>query len=268
MMREVGPARGVLAPATGVGAFQHARLAPSSGLEDIVQHYWSVRWDLRGHAPQRRETLPHPNVHLVIERGRSAVWGVHTRRFETTLAGCGEVFGVKFRVGGFRVLFGAPVSRLRDRSLALGEAFGADGARVEEEVLSADTDTRRIEVLERLLHRHASMPGDDARLAASIVDAIAADPSIVRVEDVLARWPMHRRALQRLFNDQVGVGPKWGIQRFRLHEALERIATAREMDWTGLAHELGYFDQAHFIRDFKAMVGEVPTDYLRRDRLP
>lgn len=266
MTRNVGHARGVLAPTESAGVFHHARIAPSSDLEDVVQHYWSVRWDLRGHAPQRRETLPHPNVHLVVERGKSAVWGVHATRFTTTLEGRGEVFGVKFRVGGFRALSEAPMSRLRNRVLDLREVFGADADGIEGSVLSAEDDAQRVAIIESVLRRHAKPVDDDARRAAAIVDGIAADASIARVEDAVARWSMPLRSLQRLFNAHVGVGPKWVIQRFRLHEALARIAAARDVDWTTLAHELGYFDQAHFIRDFKALVGQTPSEYGRRGR--
>jgi len=262
--REVGDARGVLAPDESAGVFHHARIAPSPDLEDVVQHFWSVRWDLCGHAPQRRETLPHPNVHLVIERGRSAIWGVHTKRFVTTLEGRGEVFGVKFRAGGFRALFDAPMSRLRNRSLDLREVFGADAGGIESDVFSAEDDAQRVAIVEALLRRHAGRVDDDARHAAAIVDGIAADASMLRVEDVIARWSIPLRSLQRLFNTCVGVGPKWVIQRFRLHEALARIVAPGDVDWTRLAQDLGYFDQAHFIRDFKAMVGQTPTDYRRR----
>jgi len=268
MTRDVGHARGVLAPTESTGAFHHARIAPSPDLEDVVQHYWSVRWDLRGHAPQRRETLPHPNVHLVVERGKSAIWGVHTTRFTTTLEGHGEVFGVKFRVGGFSALSDAPMSRLRNREQDLHEEFGADADDMEATVLSIEGDAQRAAIIESLLRRHAKPVDDDARRAAAIVDGIAADASIARVEDAVARWSIPLRSLQRLFNTHVGVGPKWVIQRFRLHEALARIAAARDVDWTTLAHELGYFDQAHFIRDFKALVGQSPGDYLRRGRMP
>lgn len=264
MRRDVGPARGVLATGDGAGIFHHARIAPSPDLEGVMQHFWSVRWDRVGHAPQRRETLPHPNAHLVIERGKSAIWGVHTRRFVTTLEGRGQVFGAKFRVGGFRALFDAPMSRLRNRALALREVFGSDADGIENDVLSAEDDAQRVAMVEALLRRHAKQVDDDARRAATIVDGIAADASILRVEQVTARWSIPMRSLQRLFSAFVGVGPKWVIQRFRLHEALERIATQPNVDWTTLAHELGWFDQAHFIRDFKSMVGQTPSDYRCR----
>ena len=59
------------------------------------------------------------------------------------------------------------------------------------------------------------------------------------------------------------MSPKWVIRRYRLHEALERVNAGHRVDWAALAAELGYFDQAHFIRDFKALVGRTPAEYGR-----
>jgi AraC-like DNA-binding protein len=72
------------------------------------------------------------------------------------------------------------------------------------------------------------------------------------------------RGVQRLFAEYVGIGPKWVIRRYRLHEVTERMAAGGEIDWAALAADLGYADQGHFIRDFKNMFGEPPTWYARR----
>jgi AraC-like DNA-binding protein len=80
-------------------------------------------------------------------------------------------------------------------------------------------------------------------------------------DELAARHAMSQRTLQRLFRRYVGVSPKWVLQRYRLHEAAERIAEGRDGDWAATALELGYFDQAHFIRDFKALIGASPAQY-------
>jgi AraC-like DNA-binding protein len=74
------------------------------------------------------------------------------------------------------------------------------------------------------------------------------------------------RQLQRLFSEYVGVTPKWVIHRYRLLEAAERIATGTVIHWADLAFELGYADQAHFIRDFKRLVGRSPAHYAESIR--
>src|SRR5262245_11825244 len=93
----VGPARGILRPNAASGNFWHSRTAPPSALAPFVEHFWIVRWDLRGHPPHRQESLPPPNVHLIIAAGDSRIAGPHTGRFVRVLEGRDEVFGVKFR---------------------------------------------------------------------------------------------------------------------------------------------------------------------------
>jgi AraC-like DNA-binding protein len=200
---------------------------------------------------------------LVIERGQTRIHGIQTGRFTRTLEGQGGVFGVKFRPGGFRPFLQRSVSTLRNGSLSLCDVFDAAAASLEDEVLAQQDDKPMIAVAERFLVER--LPPADANVGrvAEIVDGIAADRSITAVEHLLDRWRLSKRPLQQLFNEYVGVGPKWVINRYRLHEVIERMAAQGPVSWTELALELGYFDQAHFIRDFKALVGCSPAAYMR-----
>ncbi|HTF60030.1 MAG TPA: DUF6597 domain-containing transcriptional factor, partial [Actinomycetes bacterium] len=63
---------------SGSRRFDVVRARPSPALADLVEHYWTVSWDLRGRQPHTQHTLPHPSVHLVAERDRSGVMGVLT----------------------------------------------------------------------------------------------------------------------------------------------------------------------------------------------
>src|ERR1700742_1332333 len=78
---KVGRPRGVLRQTPSAGKFRLARRSPVLELALHVQHYWIVSWDLRGEPPFSQETLPHPNVHAVFEKDRSAVCGISTSRF-------------------------------------------------------------------------------------------------------------------------------------------------------------------------------------------
>ncbi|MFE5298319.1 DUF6597 domain-containing transcriptional factor [Streptomyces sp. NPDC056632] len=105
-----------------------------------------------------------------------------------------------------------------------------------------------------------------AEQAMALVDLVRTDRDMRRVSDLARSAGLSSRSLQRLFAAHVGVGPKWVILRYRIHEALERAeagsATAPP-DWARLAAELGYSDQAHLVRDFTATVGVPPTTYAR-----
>jgi AraC-like DNA-binding protein len=239
-----------------------ARYVPSDEVGFFVEHYWIVRWDLRGRQPFTSQSLTYPSVHVVLERGRSRVVGVQTARFQQPLRGEGLVFGIKFNPGGFHPFVGAEVSRLTNQSVPLAPLL-AFGPLLEADVLGVShDDALMVARAEEVLRRN--LPEQDERipLLSGIVEAIATDRSIVLVDQLVSRMDMPKRGLQRLFREYVGVSPKWVIQRYRLFEAAERLS-AGEVDDAQLARELGYFDQAHFIRDFKAVVGRSPQAFVR-----
>ena len=96
-----------------------------------------------------------------------------------------------------------------------------------------------------------------------VIDRVVSDREIKRVDDLLRVFNVKKRTLQRIFNKYVGVSPKWVIQRYRLHEALAKLEQGTPVNWTILALDLGYSDQAHFINDFKRLVGKSPAKYTR-----
>jgi len=116
-------------------------------------------------------------------------------------------------------------------------------------------------VMEDFLRERLPAPDPNLDLLAAIVRTMLEDPAVARVDELAARHAMSTRTLQRLFRPYVGVGSKWVLKRYRLHEAAERIAEGLDGGWAATALELGYFDQAHFIRDFKALVGASPAQY-------
>jgi AraC-like DNA-binding protein len=256
--------RGVLSPIAASGNVLHGRVAASGPLRAVVQHFWSVRWDLRGAEPFVPETLPHPNVHWVFEAEGARIVGVHTGRFTTRLEDKGWVFGVKFRPGAFRPYFGCSVASLRDRSVPIDEVFGTDGAALARQVSDLRDDAGKAAAVERFLNERETPTDPNVERVGNIVDEIAENREIVSVEQVVELGRLGKRTLQQLFNSYVGVGPKWVINRYRLHEAVERLQAGAQIDFTELAMALGYFDQAHFIRDFRKLVGCTPAAYMRR----
>lgn len=266
--RKTTPPRGVLKTAAAEPQrYQHARYHPSPDLEPYVEHYWSVQWDLRGLAPERAETLPHPSVHMIFERpvgGRIA--GVARGKFSRVLEGQGGAFAAKFKPGGFHPFAGVSISTFTDTTVGLRDVFGAAGDALERAVLAEDTDASRMTVVEDFLRRRRTVPDDNVARIAEIVYAVADERGIVKVEDLVDRYSVNKRTLQRLFAKYVGVSPKWVIQRYRLHEAAEQLAAGAAISQSELALNLGYSDQAHFVRDFKMVVGTSPAAYARRAR--
>jgi AraC-like DNA-binding protein len=247
--RQVKP-QGVLNRAAAERNLRITLHEPSEPLRPFVEHHWFVEWDFEGRDPYVQENLPHPSVHLVFESGGARIYGVPTVRFTRELRGRDRVHGVRFKPGGFHPFVGSPVSRLTDRVVDASSLLGSDIDGLE-----------GIEQVERaLLARHPRLD-ENVETVQAVVARIAADRSVKKLDDLLAGADLHKRTLQRLFREYVGVSPKWVIQRYRLIEAVDRVADGETVDWARLSGELGYFDQAHFIKHFRAVIGRSPTEY-------
>ena len=251
--------RGVLHVPAGA---EHGRVAPSSErVAEYVEHYWWARWCLD--SPRSTEVLTYPSVHVVFEGDAAEVVGVVRAKFVRQLVGQGEVFGIKFRPGMFRPFCRVSVHELTDRTIPLAAALREPA--FGDELRSKGSTLERAEVAERALERVLpAEPPSRALLARDLVDRIRTHSSLRSVAGLSATSATTERALQRLFREFVGVSPKWVVCRFRLQEAAELLASSEETV-ASVAARLGYFDQAHFVRDFKAVVGRTPVEFLTQN---
>ncbi|MEW2393276.1 helix-turn-helix domain-containing protein [Streptomyces venezuelae] len=272
-----GPRRDTRGIVDAPGLFSKVRFrrhTPAEALRPYLEHYWLIDWDLP--EPYATHVVPHPSVNVVFQRYAAdatdatetafgEVAGVGLGLFTQKLEGRGRVCGVQFRPGAFRPFAPErPLSGLTGHRLPLDEVFPhtpGQAAAAVAAVLSPDDEHARVAALDAFLLNLAPARDPQADLAAALVDRIRGDRSIRRVDAFARTEGMSVRALQRLFSAYVGVGPKWIILRYRIHEALERAESERDVDWADLAATLGYADQAHLVRDFTATVGVPPTAY-------
>ncbi|WP_306336053.1 helix-turn-helix domain-containing protein [Streptomyces sp. KL118A] len=278
-----GPRRDTRGIVDAPGLFSKVRFrrhAPAEALRPYLEHYWLIDWDLP--EPYATHVVPHPSVNVVFQSYAphaphapltpgtgphrfGEVAGIGLGLFSRKLAGRGRVCGVQFRPGAFRPFApDRPVSDLTGHRLPLHQVFPRtpdEAANAAAAVLAPDDDHARVAALDAFLLGLGPAPDPQSDLAAGLVDRIRNDRSIRRVDAFARAEGMSVRALQRLFSAYVGVGPKWIILRYRIHEALERAESERDVDWAELAAALGYADQAHLVRDFTATVGVPPTAY-------
>ncbi|CAD5962744.1 MULTISPECIES: AraC family transcriptional regulator [Streptomyces] len=245
------------------------RREPAPALRPYLEHYWLIDWDLD--QPYAAHVVPHPSVNLVVQRyeagesareraGYAEVAGIGLGLFTRKLTGRGRVCGVQFRPGGFRPF--APEHALSDltgRQVDAAEVLRTPpplGA-----VLDPADEDARVAALDACLLALEPRPDPQATLAMELADRVRTDRSVCRAGQLARDTGLTPRSLQRLFSAYVGVGPKWVILRYRIHEALERAESDPAVDWARLAADLGYSDQAHLVRDFTATVGVPPTAY-------
>lgn len=265
----VGPPRGLLPGAAPPPEGEHRRVAPPPALAPYVAHFWWVSWDLS--SPRVVETLPHPTVHVVFEAPdhRATLTPVSLRRFTRTLEGRGRVFGVKLRPAVFGALSRVQVASLRERSVGVGEVLAAP---LVDALRALGDDLRAITVAEDAVRAaEARLVGLSWPVLPSaltdvrdLVERLEHGREIVRVEDAARMASLDARTLERRFRAWVGLTPKSVLARYRLIEAAERVQHEADTPLVAVAAAVGYSDQAHFSREFRAVVGRTPRQ-LRDD---
>lgn len=270
----VNPQRGLVRRPATTEAFATERHPAGDLLAPWIAYFWTVTWDRGSAGPLESTVITFPAVHLTVEWAEpgtirhgyampaTLIHGVVSRVFRITITGRGGVVGVRFRPDGFHAWTGMDAATLTDTvvpaSDLLDEKIGTlhDG-------LGPDSDPavqlRRLrEALER--RRPTTRPSG----IGSIVDWMATQPSLVRVDQVARSVAMSERTLQRRFRREVGVGPKWVLSRFRLQEAALALERDGNVDLSALAPRLGFYDQAHLTNVFVEMLGETPGAYAAR----
>ena len=264
------PQLGVVGRANTGSVFDLQQWPPSAAAAVWVENFWSVTWDLRDAEPFDSTVITFPAVHLTHEWGTddvrhgqplpaTLVHGVVERVFTTRLSASGSVVGARFRPGGFAARFGRDAGALTGRVLPIDdELFGTS-------VSFADDIEQTAAALDDAIGVHID-PDTTFRDLSTLLDRVSADSQLHRVEQVMALSPWSERTTQRVFRRYVGVPVKWVLCRYRLQHAALQIETVPDLDFADLAVRLGWYDQAHFINDFRAMLGCTPGEYATKHR--
>jgi len=267
------PANGILDFPKGLERFQLQRFPPAEDLRAWIEGYWVVAWDLPPGQVHRQLNVSHASITIACEPEGPFLYGVPNRTFEREIRGTGAVFGVKFRPGGFFPFWnGGSLRELMGKRVPLQDALGGPAGEWTRGMTAAGDEGTRAALTDELwrnLRRASPERFTEAPAAATAAaERIIRDHSILSVGMAAESCGLSIRGLERRFTREVGIGPKEVIRRFRLQEAAERLLREPATSCSQIALELGYFDQAHFIRDFKAVAGVSPEVYRQRQRKP
>ncbi|GAA1981149.1 helix-turn-helix domain-containing protein [Terrabacter lapilli] len=249
-----------------------ARAHVSPDLTDLARRFWIPVWDVPEGRDSVQRVLQYPVCLVVVSDTYARFYGVVSGLSHTMLTGRGWAVGLMLQPAAGWLVTGEPVRRMTDRFVDLGVLPTLDGPAVTRGIRGAmgpdphspDAQACAREALEEALRR--LLPVDDEGLLVNaIVDHVESSPELLRVDELCDRFDISERTLQRLLHKRIGLGPKWLIRRRRLQEAADRLRDSVS-GLSGIAAELGYADQAHFTRDFRAATGMTPGEFASRFR--
>jgi AraC-like DNA-binding protein len=233
-----------------------------------------------GHSLDRLEpVMPTGTMHVLVNLAADEIrWfdGVrvtaHTRRPAVVSAPSAEPFSLSltewravvfvcFRPGGAYPFVGPPASTIDEPLVELETFWGRDGALLRERILEAPTAEGALTLMEEALLAHAVRPLEPDPVVAWTVMALDRDMPVAEAVEHLG---LSHSTLLRRFTAQVGLTPKRFARVRRLQRLLASVPAGPSAEWAAAAAECGYSDQAHLIKDFRALAGMTPSQYRPR----
>jgi len=214
--------------------------------------------DALPHAPNYRR-LPDGETELSVrfgEAGASAsVIGTRTAVLEKPSAKSVRALLVRFRLGGAHPFFGRPLSALTDQVVPLEDVWSP--AARSQFAAASGVDGVAASLL-AVLERGDAYDPASARTVRRALQLIASGRGLPRVPRLAAELGVSERQLRRGFDEVIGLSPKHYLRVVRFRRALRVARAAPSPDWAAIAEEVGYYDQAHLIADFREMSGMTP----------
>ncbi len=172
------------------------------------------------------------------------------------------VVGARFRPGRARDYFRLLASELTDHVLAFDDLVVPEQRALSDALREQRSMEARLSVLERfLLAMQRRVRAEEQHLALAL-QIIASRRGCVKVDDLARAVGIGVRKLERSFQQAIGLSPKTQCRVARIEYAIEQIPCGKPPDWLDIVHRCGFYDQAHFIREFRAIVGTTPSGFV------
>ena len=257
------------------GYFEHD---PPADLAGHVVCFWTraPEGPADALAPRIHRVLPDGCVDIVIGFSGSGssgarslevsqAMGVGTMTRPLVLSGAMPDFyvGVRFRPGFAMSALGIPASELTDDRIEYSSISETSDADLET-LSGLETNDERFDAIVALVRRRLLGGAQVPLSVRAAVQRITVENGNVRVASLADDIGITRQQLARQFATHVGIAPKTFARVMRARAALARADAARAaypraIDWSAIACDLGYYDQPHFIDDFKALTGVTPS---------
>lgn len=256
---------------------------PHPDLEALVKCHWTLEVPADMEAPRQR-VIPDGCIEMFFILGddvkrftsgddfiiqpRAMVFGQITEPYYVQPTGYVNTFAVRFYPYGFANFVKTPIQDLADKETLLTTLFEENAAwELEQHIIKASSTNTRIEVVESFLLDRLTDQSTVDSIVKSTIDTLFLTKGGVPINSILKDELSKRRNLERKFSKQVGISPKQLGKVIRLQAALKMLLNKEAENLTQIAYESEYFDQAHFIKDFREFTGVNPKEYLNDDQM-
>jgi AraC-like DNA-binding protein len=256
---------------------------PHSDLRAFIKCYWTL--EVRAEAgAQRQRIIPEGCLEMAFILGddikrytsedtfiiqpRAMVLGQITEPFFIEPTGYVNSFAVCFYPYGFANFVSTPIKDLANRETPLTVLFGEETAKeLSQKIIEAKDTKARMEIIENFFFQRLNNQVSIDGIVKKTIDAMFLTKGSISIKAALHNDAAKRRQLERNFTKQIGISPKQLGRVIRLQTALKMMLKQGHESLTAIAYDSEYYDQAHFIKDFKEFTGTTPRDFFEDEEM-
>lgn len=251
---------------------------PRPPLSEFVENIWLVEGSHPEHT--REKLLPDGAIELIIDLDpkpkklfaddtsarfqkcqKAWISGERTRYIVIGSQNTSMV-GVRFRPGGAYPFFSFPISELNDAVIDLDLIWGRLVDEIRDQLLEAESAQDRLLLMESFLLRHVRRSLEVNRLVNFAVHQLQHSPQFLAIRDLANTIGITQKHLISQFEKIVGLRPKTFARISKFQKVVALIEQQNKIEWSAIASDCGYYDQAHFIKEFQTFSGLNPSAYL------
>ncbi|MFT3994928.1 MAG: helix-turn-helix domain-containing protein [Dysgonomonas sp.] len=256
---------------------------PNENLTSLIKCYWTLEVPAE-YSSEKQRIVPDGCMELIFVLGddvnryvsenefiiqpRSMIIGQITEPFIIQPTGYVHCFATRFYPYGVANFIKTPLKNLENKETPIAELFGLTTSNeLEQKIIHATHTQHRIEIIETFLLDKLNEKSTIDNIVKSTVDTLIATSGSSPIKAILKEDLSKRRQLERKFLKQIGMSPKQLGKVIRLQTALKLLLNQKTETFTEIAYESEYYDQNHFIKDFKEFTGITPKEFLGKEQM-
>ena len=175
------------------------------------------------------------------------------------------VAGIVFKPAALATIFQLPIYEYTEERIDLYKIFKKPVIDKYVTQIKIAGEEQKVHLLEEFLMQQYRIQKPEPDYIDQAANYIVEHNGLLQVSDLLKDSCMSRRSFERKFFQKVGLSPKYYARLRRIGYLLTFVAGKRKADWPKIVAECEFYDQAHFIKDFKEFTGRSPQQYLKEN---
>lgn len=249
-------------------------------LKNLIKYYWVIK----SQSPMNvnHKLLPVSNIDFILNfsspikyidvEGKNEIVpkgfhfnGLREKYHLINQTGMLNIFGVSFFQGGLYPFLKTPLSEFTNRSIEIDWLIKGFTSSIEQKLSITNSTSEMIGIIEKELVQFIDIELIAKKEIYEVLKVFNTNTENSNINLLCEEYGINQRKLERIFNKYIGVSPKLYSRINRFQKIINQLEKKKEINLTSLAYENAYYDQTHFIKDFKFFTGTTPTQYLNQN---